>query len=154
MSFTGKGKFKKWGAEAQRLFLDGIPVEEISKLTGVSDTSIYKWAGKYGWYELLEKKTRSTLGFAERIQQRIMESFEELSKTGIINAAQADALHKLTLIMQLMGGVDDPVANALDALRRFAAYASARGMTPEQEAFLNDLIMDFLNDIKKSEYGE
>jgi transposase-like protein len=57
--------------EVMKLFITGEPIERISKQTGVTKTTIYKWREKYKWDE---RKTTVD----KRVQEKVNETLTDI----------------------------------------------------------------------------
>lgn len=69
--------------EAEKMFLDGMPMVDIAKKLGVSDGTVRSWKNRYGWGKSVKKKMQRCKREERKREERKRNVAEEKSGSPI-----------------------------------------------------------------------
>ena len=125
----------------------------------ISVTWLSEWAQKYDWKKRRLELRKNPLQKASDIQQvtgNIVEKIKLAAEAGNIEEVTllSDSLSKLAKLEHNFGKIENFTRQAAYVMKEFSRFVAAQKISTEIMQSTSQLILQFLDGIKKKEFGE
>lgn len=131
--------------KAFHLYRQGKSQAEIAGIVGVSEQTISSWKKKYEWDTRLAQISASTRRASDKLRQILADEIENMK-----DASNADAIHKLSLVLEKLDGKFDRLAFTIEVMEDFNAFLLAH--YPKLLPDFHEILAPFLNEMG-NKYG-
>lgn len=131
--------------KAFHLYRQGKSQTEIAGIIGVSEQTISNWKKKYDWDRRLAQISASTRRASDKLRQILADEIENMK-----DASNADAIHKLSLVLEKLDGKFDRLAFTIEVMEDFNAFLLVH--YPKLLPEFHEVLAPFLNDVG-NKYG-
>ena len=117
----------------------------ISEMVGVSVQTISTWKKEFDWDSRLAKLSASTRRSSDKLREILAKMIDEME-----DGSNADAIHKLSLVLEKMDGHFDRLAFTIEIMEDFNDFLNSN--YPSLTAQFHEVLSPFLNEQGKK-YG-